>query len=157
MKKKEFGSWTIKSYELDVMKLIIYSDGGARGNPGPAATGIIIKNEQSETLDAFGEYLGEQTNNFAEYAALISGLKKAKKLGATEVECVLDSELVVKQMRREYKVKEPTLQKKFIEAYNASMQFKKVTFRHTMREGNKEADAILNKILDEAARHASVR
>jgi len=131
------------------MKLIIYSDGGARGNPGPAATGVVIKNEKGETMDAFGEYLGEQTNNFAEYSALISGLKKAKILGATEVECVLDSELVVKQMRREYKVKEPTLQKKFIEAYNASMQFKKTTFRHTLRENNKEADAIVNEILDQ--------
>lgn len=134
------------------MKLIIFSDGGARGNPGPAATGIVIKNDAGETITAFGDYLGEQTNNFAEYSALISGLKKAKELGAAEVECVLDSELVVKQMRREYKVKEPTLQKKFIEAYNAAMQFKKISFRHTLREGNKEADAILNKILDESAR-----
>ncbi|MCX6782076.1 MAG: ribonuclease HI family protein [Candidatus Magasanikbacteria bacterium] len=134
------------------MKLIIFSDGGARGNPGPAATGVIVKNETGETVATFGEYLGEQTNNYAEYAALISGLKKAKELGATEVECVLDSELVVKQMRREYKVKEPTLQKKFVEAYNAAMQLKKVTFRHTMRENNKEADLILNKILDEEAR-----
>ncbi len=131
------------------MKLIIFSDGGARGNPGPAATGIVIKNETGKIVTSFGEYLGEQTNNYAEYSALIAGLKKAKELGANDVECVLDSELVVKQMQREYKVKEPTLQKKFIEAYNAAMQFKKVVFRHTLREGNKEADAILNKILDE--------
>ncbi|MDD2757746.1 MAG: ribonuclease HI family protein [Patescibacteria group bacterium] len=134
------------------MKLFIHSDGGARGNPGPAATGVVIKDETGETVAAFGEYLDEQTNNFAEYAALIAGLKKAKELGATEVDCVLDSELVVKQMRREYKVKEPGLQKKFIEAYNATMQFKKVFFRHTLRENNKEADLILNKILDEEAR-----
>lgn len=139
------------------MKLTIFSDGGARGNPGPAAAGIVIKNSSGETLTAYGEYLGEQTNNFAEYSALILGLKKAKELGANEVECILDSELVVKQMNREYKVKEPTLQKKFIEAYNAAMQFKKTVFRHTMREGNKEADAILNKILDEEARRASVK
>jgi ribonuclease HI len=131
------------------MKLIMFTDGGARGNPGPAATGIVIKNESNKTIDSFGEYLGEQTNNFAEYSALIAGLKKAKELGATEVECILDSELIVKQMRREYKVKEPTLQKKFIEAYNATMQFKKVTFKHTLRENNKEADAIVNRILDE--------
>lgn len=131
------------------MKLIMFTDGGARGNPGPAATGIVIKNESNKTIDSFGEYLSEQTNNFAEYSALIAGLKKAKELGATEVECILDSELIVKQMRREYKVKEPTLQKKFIEAYNATMQFKKVTFKHTLRENNKEADAIVNRILDE--------
>jgi ribonuclease HI len=131
------------------MKLTIYSDGGARGNPGPAATGIVIKNDKGETITSFGEYLGEQTNNFAEYMALIAGLKKANELGATEVECVLDSELVVKQMQRVYKVKEPTLQKKFVEAYNASMQFKKTAFKHTLRENNKEADRIVNKILDE--------
>ncbi len=130
------------------MKLIIFSDGGARGNPGPAATGVIIKNTNGETIQAFGEYLGEQTNNYAEYSALIAGLKKAKELKATEVECVLDSELVVKQMNREYKVKEPTLQKLFIQAWNSASVFKKITYRHTLRENNKEADAILNKILD---------
>lgn len=131
------------------MKLTINTDGGARGNPGPAATGIVIKDEAGKIIESFGEYLGEQTNNFAEYVALIAGLKKTKELGADEVECILDSELVVKQMQREYKVKEPTLQKKFIEAYNASTQFKKVSFRHTLRENNKEADAIVNRILDE--------
>jgi ribonuclease HI len=130
------------------MKLIIFSDGGARGNPGPAATGIVIKNEANEIIAQFGEYLGEQTNNFAEYSALISGLKKAKELGGTEIECVLDSELVVKQMNREYKVKEPMLQKLFIQAWNVAGFFKKIKYRHTMRENNKEADAILNKILD---------
>lgn len=130
------------------MKLIIFSDGGARGNPGPAATGVIIKNTNGETIQAFGEYLGEQTNNYAEYSALIAGLKKAKELKATEVECVLDSELVVKQMNREYKVKEPTLQKLFIQAWNSASVFKKITYRHTLRENNKEADAILNKILN---------
>ena len=130
------------------MKLTTFTDGGARGNPGPAATGIVIKNEQGEILAHYGEYLGHQTNNFAEYSALLSALKKAKELGATEVDCVLDSELVVKQMRGEYKVKEPTLQKLFMAVYNTATQFKKVTYRHTMRAGNKEADAEVNKILD---------
>ena len=130
------------------MRLTIYADGGARGNPGPAAAGVVIKNEAGKNLAAYGEYLGEQTNNFAEYSALISGLKKAHELGATEVNCILDSELVTKQMRREYKVKEPTLQKLFIQAYNAAAAFKKVTFTHTMREGNKEADRMVNETLD---------
>lgn len=130
------------------MKLITYTDGGARGNPGPAASGIVIKNEREEIVAHYGEYLGHQTNNFAEYSALLSALKTAERLGATEVDCVLDSELVVKQMRGEYKVKEPTLQKLFIQVYNVSQQFKKVTYRHTRREGNKEADAEVNKILD---------
>ena len=130
------------------MKLIIFTDGGARGNPGPAATGVVIKNEKGKVLASYGEYLGAQTNNYAEYSAVISGLKKAKKLGATEVECIMDSELVAKQMRREYKVKEPTLQKLFIQTYNAASQFKKVTYKHTLRENNKEADAEVNKVLD---------
>ncbi|MFA6424293.1 MAG: ribonuclease HI family protein [Candidatus Magasanikbacteria bacterium] len=130
------------------MKLTTFTDGGARGNPGPAATGVVIKDEDGHTMDAYGEYLGEQTNNFAEYSALISALKRAKELGATEVECVLDSELVTKQMQGFYKVREPILQKLFIQAYNAAAQFKKVKYRHTLRENNKEADAEVNKILD---------
>jgi len=130
------------------MKVTIFTDGGARGNPGPAAAGIVIKDENNHILDAYGEYLGEQTNNFAEYSALISGLKRAKELGATEVECILDSELVTKQMLGQYKVREPSLQKLFIQAYNASSQFKKVKYQHTLRENNKEADKMVNEILD---------
>ncbi|MEK7213294.1 MAG: ribonuclease HI family protein [Patescibacteria group bacterium] len=130
------------------MKLTIYTDGGARGNPGPAAAGVVIKNEAGKILAAYGEYLGKQTNNFAEYSALISGLKKARELGAREVDCILDSELVTKQMKREYKVKEPTLQKLYIQAYNAAAAFKKVNFIHTRREGNKESDRMVNEVLD---------
>ena len=130
------------------MKLITYTDGGARGNPGPAAAGIVIKNEPGEIVAAYGEFLGNQTNNFAEYSALISALKKAKELGATEVDCVLDSELIVKQMKGEYKVKEPTLQKLFVRVYNLAAGFKKISYKQTMRSGNKEADAEVNKILD---------
>lgn len=130
------------------MKLTIFTDGGARGNPGPAAAGIVIKNESGKILAAYGEYLGEQTNNYAEYSALISGLKKAKELGATEVDCILDSELVTKQMKQEYRVREATLQKLFIQAYNASTAFKKITYRHVLRHNNKEADKMVNEILD---------
>lgn len=130
------------------MKLTIFTDGGARGNPGPAAAGIVIKDEKGTILAAFGEYLGEQTNNYAEYSALISGLKKAKELGATEVDCVLDSELVTKQMKQEYRVREVTLHKLFIQAYNASTVFKRVTYRHVLRHNNKEADKLVNETLD---------
>ena len=130
------------------MKLIIYTDGGSRNNPGPAATGIIIKDENGDTLAAYGEYLGKQTNNYAEYSAIISGLKKAKALGATEVECVADSKLVVEQLNGHWKVKEPTLQNLFVEAWNAMHKFQKVRLTHTLRAGNKEADAEVNKILD---------
>lgn len=130
------------------MKLTTHTDGGARGNPGPAATGIVITNEKGETLAAYGEYLGTQTNNFAEYSALLSALKTARSLGATEVDCVLDSELIVKQMQGVYKVKEPTLQKLFVQVYNAAAGFKKVSYRHTPRANNAAADAQVNKVLD---------
>lgn len=130
------------------MKLTIFTDGGARGNPGPAATGIVVKDESKKKLAGFGEYLGEQTNNFAEYSALIAGLKKSYELGATEVECMLDSELVVKQMQGKYKVREPNLQKLFILAYNMAAKFKKVRYIHIVRSKNKEADALVNETLD---------
>lgn len=130
------------------MKLTIYTDGGARGNPGPAAAGIVIKNGTGKTVASYGEYLGAQTNNYAEYSALISGLKKARELGASAVDCLLDSELVVKQMQLRYKVKEPTLQKLFMEAYNAAAVFKKIAYKHIPRENNAEADALVNKTLD---------
>lgn len=130
------------------MKLTIQADGGARGNPGPAATGVVIKNEQGEVLAAYGEYLGKQTNNFAEYSAIISGMKKAHSLGATEVECILDSLLIVEQLNGRWKVKEPTLQKLFVQAWNEMQNFKKIKIRHTLRHNNKEADAQVNKVLD---------
>ncbi|PLX28657.1 ribonuclease H [Candidatus Parcubacteria bacterium] len=130
------------------MKLTIYTDGGSRNNPGPAATGVVIKNEQHETIANYGEYLGEQTNNYAEYAAAISGLKKAKELGGTEIELIVDSKLVCEQLNGNWKVKEPTLQKLFVEAWNALQEFKKTKILHTLREGNKEADAEVNKVLD---------
>jgi len=130
------------------MKLSIYTDGGARGNPGPAATGVVIKDENYKTVAAYGEYLGKQTNNFAEYSAIISGLKKAHGLKADEVECYLDSKLVCEQLNGNWKVKEPGLQKLFVEAWNATQKFKKVKIRYIPREKNKEADAEVNKTLD---------
>lgn len=130
------------------MKLIIQTDGGARGNPGPAATGIVIKDETGKILAAYGEYLGRQTNNVAEYSAVISGLKKAKALGADEVAIIADSMLVVEQLNRRWKVKEPTLQKLFLEAWNALQQFKKWRITHTARKNNREADAQVNNVLD---------
>lgn len=130
------------------MKLVVFTDGGARGNPGPAATGIIMKNESGKTIINYGEYLGSQTNNFAEYSALISALKKALELKAEELDIFVDSKLVCEQLNRRWKVKEPTLQKLFIEAYNLMQKFKKVSITHTYREGNTEADAEVNKILD---------
>lgn len=131
------------------MKLTLYTDGGSRNNPGPAATGIVIKDETSKVLAAYGEYLGHQTNNYAEYSAMISALKKAHELGATEVVCIADSKLVIEQLKGNWKVKEPTLQKLWLIAWNELQKFKKYSLAHTLRAGNKEADAEVNKILDQ--------
>lgn len=133
------------------MKLTLLTDGGARGNPGPAASGIVIKDETKNIVAAYGEFLGHQTNNFAEYKAVISGLKKCHQLGATEVDIVADSKLVIEQLNRRWKVKHPAMQKLFIEAWNEMQKFKKVTLKHTYRENNKEADAEVNKVLDREA------
>ena len=130
------------------MKVIVYTDGGSRGNPGPSATGIVIKDTKGKILAAYGEYLGTQTNNFAEYSAIISALRKAKELGADEVVCITDSKLVAEQLNGNWKVKEPTIQKLFVQAYNAMQPFATVSVRHVLREENKEADAEVNKVLD---------
>ncbi len=130
------------------MRLITYTDGGSRSNPGPAASGIVIKNESGEILAAYGEYLGVATNNVAEYSAIISALKKARELGATEVECLADSKLVIEQLSGNWKVKEPGLQKLWLEAWNLLQGFKDYKLKHILRAKNSEADAEVNKILD---------
>ncbi len=130
------------------MNVTIYTDGGSRGNPGPAATGVVIQDSRGKVLAEYGEYLGEQTNNFAEYSAIISALVRAKKLGATSADCYLDSKLVVEQMNQNWKVKEPSIQKLFVKAYNAATALGKVTFSHIRREKNTHADSWVNKTLD---------
>lgn len=131
-------------------KIIMYTDGGSRGNPGPAAVGVYI-----ETLGKkIGECIGIRTNNDAEYEALILGLQKTKlflgkdKAKKAELECFLDSELVVKQLNHEYKLKEPRIQQYFIEIWNLMIEFEKVSFVHIPREKNKIADALVNEALD---------
>lgn len=128
--------------------LITYTDGGARGNPGPAALGVVIKTPAGETLAAFGEYLGAQTNNYAEYMAILAALRHAKELRAETVEMRMDSELAVKQLKGEYRVKNPGLAVIYLKIHNELIQFKKVTFHHVRREQNKEADAKVNEALD---------
>lgn len=131
------------------MKLKIHTDGGARGNPGPSAIGIVIKNEKGKTLFSGGKYIGETTNNQAEYQAVIFALEKAKELGGTELFFHLDSELVVKQLKGEYKVKNQDLAAQFMKIWNLRSKFKLVDFKHVYREENKEADALVNTVLDQ--------
>ena len=125
----------------------LYADGGARGNPGPAASGFVIYNNK-KIIAREGKYLGIATNNQAEYNAILLGLEKAQNLKITELDCFLDSELVVKQLKLEYKVKNKDLAAIFLKAWNLSKKFKRVKFHHIPREKNKEADALVNEILD---------
>ena len=129
-------------------KLIIFTDGGARGNPGPAGIGIVIK-ENDKNIKEYGKYIGETTNNQAEYKALISALETAREMGAEEVQVFMDSELIVKQIKGEYKVKHPGLAPLFLKLYNLKVGFKKFSVTHVRREKNKEADALVNKAIDE--------
>ena len=131
-----------------MFKLTIYSDGGARGNPGPAGIGATLKNEKGELVATVSEYIGVATNNIAEYKAIIAAIEKAKELKATELDCYLDSELVVKQLKKEYKVRNQGLAPLYIKIYNLSQSFKKITYPHVRREFNKEADALANEAMD---------
>ncbi len=133
-------------------KLIIYTDGGARGNPGPAGIGVLILDEKANVVAEISKYIGEATNNQAEYKALLAGLTKAKELGALEVEVFLDSELVVKQLNREYRVKDKDLAPLFVSVYNLILGFKKIIFKHIFREKNELADKLVNLALDKAGK-----
>jgi ribonuclease HI len=134
-------------------KVRLYTDGGSRGNPGPAASGAVIyavkDGEEGKELATATRYLGKETNNQAEYTAVIIGLEKAKELGAKEVEVVMDSELAVRQLNGIYKVKNEELAKRFIEIWRLRQDFAKVTFRHVERAKNARADVLVNKCLDE--------
>ena len=134
-------------------KLIIYTDGGARGNPGPAGIGAVLydpltSSGQVKKIAEVSEYIGKTTNNQAEYKAVIAGLEKAKQLGAKEAEMYLDSELVVQQLNQKYKVKNKDLAPLFVKIWNLSINFKKVTYQHIPREKNKEADRLANLAMD---------
>ncbi|MDD3480760.1 MAG: ribonuclease HI family protein [Patescibacteria group bacterium] len=129
-------------------KLIINTDGGARGNPGPAGIGVVFSDEKGEKIATFREYIGEATNNIAEYKALILALEKAKDFEAEEIECRLDSELVVKQLRGEYKVKDEKLKELYARVQELAF-FKPIKYVHVRREKNEEADALVNEAIDE--------
>ena len=131
-------------------KLIIYTDGGARGNPGPAGIGVVVFNaDESEIISQHKQYIGETTNNQAEYKAIISGLQEAKKLKAQEVEIYTDSELVCSQINGIYKIKNTDFQDSFIKIYNLKQSFKKIKFKHILREKNKLADKLVNQAIDQ--------
>ncbi len=139
-------------------KIIIYTDGGSRGNPGPSAVGVVIQNEKGETLKSYGEYIGEGTNNEAEYKAIIFGLKKMKhlfgkeKTKAMEVEIRVDSELAFRQLTGKYKIESENIKPLFIDVWNLKFDFKNISFKHIPREQNSEADKMANRALDAKTR-----
>ena len=130
------------------MKAKLSTDGGARGNPGPAAYGYVLEAEDGTVLAAHGETIGVATNNVAEYRALVAGLEKAAALGVDELEVVSDSELLVKQMRGEYKVKNAALQELNAAAEALARRLRKVTYTAVRREHNELADRLVNEALD---------
>ena len=128
----------------------LFTDGGARGNPGPAAYGYVLEAEDGTVLAAHGEAIGVATNNVAEYSALVAGLEKACELGLTELEVVSDSELMVKQMRGEYKVKNAALRELSLRAAAAARAVGSVRYTAVRREHNELADRLVNEALDAA-------
>ena len=132
------------------MKAKLSTDGGARGNPGPAAYGYVLETEDGTVLDARGETIGVATNNVAEYRALIAGLEKAVELGIDELEVVSDSELLVKQMQGEYRVKNEALRELNDEANSLERELGRVRYKAVRREHNELADKLVNDALDAA-------
>jgi ribonuclease HI len=131
-------------------KLIVYTDGGARGNPGPAAVGVVIYDLNQREVERFGKHIGTTTNNQAEYRALIAALEIAAKLGATNLVVNMDSELVVRQLQGKYKVREEGLKPLAEEVLALTSKFSQVEFHHIPREKNKLADQLVNEALDKA-------
>ena len=137
-----------------MQKIILHTDGGARGNPGPAGVGVVIKDEDGTTRKELSKFLGHQTNNFAEYEAVILGLEGVKKIFGTakckelSIEIRMDSELVARQLSGKYQIKEPTLFPQFIKIHNLRVStFPHITFTHIPREKNKEADRLANEAM----------
>lgn len=136
-------------------KVVVYTDGGARGNPGPAGAGIVVTDEKRNVLKEISEFLGNGTNNFAEYQAVLMALQMlkqmyGKKTKEMQFEVKLDSELVAKQLNNEYQIKEPGLVPQFIEIHNMRVaSFPNISFTHVRREDNKDADKLANAAMDQ--------
>ncbi len=142
---------------METKKIIIYTDGGARGNPGPAGAGAVVTDEKGSVLKEISEFLGVRTNNWAEYEAIILGLQAVKKLFGKEklkdmeVEVKTDSELVARQLSGKYQIKEETLFPQFIKVWNIKVaDIPNLTFTHIPREKNKKADELANRAMEES-------
>jgi len=131
-----------------VKRLTVNVDGGARGNPGPAAIGAVLRNADGEVLEEVGRRIGRTTNNVAEYKALLLGIERARALGASELELLGDSELIVRQVQGEYKVKDATMRELHAEVRRALESFERWSIRHVPRGQNVGADRLVNEALD---------
>jgi ribonuclease HI len=131
-----------------VAKVTVNVDGGARGNPGPAAVGVVLRDGNDEVLEERGETIGRATNNVAEYRALLLGIEMAAAHGASELELIGDSELVVRQVEGKYKVKDATMRELHSEVKRALQPFENWSIRHVRRERNADADRLVNEALD---------
>ncbi len=129
-------------------RLTVNVDGGARGNPGPAAVGVVLRDGGGEVVEERAERIGEATNNVAEYRALLLGIERARAHGASAVDLVGDSELVVRQVEGRYKVKDATMRKLHAEVKRALEDFESWTISHVRRENNADADRLVNEALD---------
>ena len=145
-----------------MQKLIIYTDGGSRGNPGPSAIGVVISDEKGKAIKEYSESIGVHTNNEAEYEAVVFALKKVKALygkklvKSIETEIRSDSEFLIKQLNGEYKVMEPNIQALFLKVWNLKIDFKKVKFTAIPREKNKLSDRLVNEALDSQNRNQTL-
>lgn len=142
------GFYILKNKIKSKNKLFIYIDGAARGNPGPAGIGVLLKDEDGTVIKEISRFLGEATNNIAEYNALIEALEEAGKSGYKDVQVCSDSELVILQLKGEYKVKNSNLKKLFDKAISLSNNFDKIEIKHIPREENKDADRLANKAIN---------
>lgn len=130
------------------MKLFIHTDGGARGNPGPGAVGVAVKNKDGKVIKEVGKFIGKSTNNEAEYKALIEGLKTCLEYEATELEFYIDSLLIVSQLNGKFRVKDSRMKELFNEAKKLEEKYHKVVYTHVPRTKNFLADKIVNEVLD---------
>lgn len=131
------------------IRLRLYSDGAARGNPGPAGAGAVLVEPSGQVIDRLGKFLGHQTNNYAEYQGLLMGLKRARELGVREVEVFADSELMIRQLGGRYQVKSPSLRPLYEEALKWLNEFERVKLVHVPREMNRAADEMSNRAIEE--------
>src|SRR5215472_17621470 len=144
-----------KKHEAPESYLIAHVDGGSRGNPGPAGYGVVITDQNRQKVASLSEFLGRQTNNYAEYHGLLAALKYALEHHHKSLKVVADSELLVKQIRGEYKVKSPALQELHQQARHMIQKLEWFSIQHTLREGNQEADRLANLAMDKGMGRAS--